>query len=262
MLGVINSELDIINDIINKNTYGVKTYDAILMLIKYMYVNGERDKLNIKETIIQLLSQCDKDFSRTEWNEHISKAIDNTFNSVIKYNKELKINDIKKIQITKKEINTIDSIEDKKIRKIAFIILLYAKINNIVNNSNGWINQSYTNIFKESSVSGNRTEKLKMLHILYSNELISMNMKSSKTSIKINYIDLDENSEVAFYVTDFEYPIYQYLIYEGYNYKKCEVCGKYFKQTSNTKPKKYCNKCAKDIKNKQNKQYYKNLGKI
>lgn len=42
---------------------------------------------------------------------------------------------------------------------------------------------------------------------------------------------------------------------EGYNY--CKVCGKEIK-ISKTKPMRYCGKCAKDIKEKQDLERYKN----
>ena len=39
------------------------------------------------------------------------------------------------------------------------------------------------------------------------------------------------------------------------NYKLCQSCGKLIKIKSKTKPEKYCEKCAKEIQDKQKKEW-------
>lgn len=50
--------------------------------------------------------------------------------------------------------------------------------------------------------------------------------------------------------------MYENLV-ENLKYKKpCEMCGILIEKTPKATTKKYCEKCAKIIKNEQNKSYY------
>jgi rRNA maturation endonuclease Nob1 len=130
-------------------------------------------------------------------------------------------------------------------------MLIYAKINNIITNSNGyWVNKSRNTILKEAKVNLKGKEKKEIFHPLYIKKYIDLPVNITKTSMKVCYADLEEQAEVELTIDDFDGVIYQYLIWKGERWKRCEICGKWIKQ-GNTKPKKYCNICAKDIKSKQ-----------
>ena len=263
MLGVIINEKSIIDNILNNKSCNINIYNAISLLIKHYYLKELEDKIKIKETIINDLSNCgDIEFKRVEWEDNISKLIDKFFKTV-RIHKDLKVKlvEIDKISITINEINKINELPNKKLRKLAFTLLAYAKISNIsLDSEKGWINQSFKNIFTESKVSAKGNDKKLLLHDLYKLDYISQSYKGDNTSLKINYVDNDIDSEIAFEITDFDFVIYSYLIYIGEHWKKCEGCNKRYFIKSNNK-QKYCNACKKDIKNNQNKTYYKNLGK-
>jgi transcription initiation factor IIE alpha subunit len=53
-----------------------------------------------------------------------------------------------------------------------------------------------------------------------------------------------------------------YLEYKlNEKYKSCEICDNRFKLKSANSPQKYCNKCKKEVKIKQNKDSYDKLRK-
>ena len=98
---------------------------------------------------------------------------------------------------------------------------------------------------------------MKILHQLLEEGLITKSIKTGSKSLKVNYIDNDVDSEIAFEVTDLAdcHAIYSYLIYIGEKWKKCENCGDtYFKPKTANSNQKYCTTCAKKIKLEQIKE--------
>lgn len=250
MLGVILNETEIVDNILNKGNYEGNIYNAILLLIKYYHIEGNTDRVDVKENIINNLEKCTNiGFRRIEWEDIISKSIDKLFRDTKIHKTNLKFVDIDKVAITINELNKINSLGNKKLKKLAFVLLVYAKISNVaLDRDDGWINQSYKNIFTESKVSAKGNDKKLLLHDLYKLGYISQSYKNDSTSLKINYIDNEEDSEIAFYIEDFDFIIYSYLNYMGGNWKKCVECGRYFivKSVKNTS-QKYCSICAKEV---------------
>ena len=263
MLGVILNETEIVEGILNKCNCDGNIYNAILLLIKHYYIEGNMDRTDVKENIINNLDKCTNIvFKRVEWEDTMSKTIDKLFRDIKIHKKNIKLVDVGKVEITINELNKINSLESKKLKKLAFVLLVYAKISNVaLDRDDGWINQSYKNIFTESKVSAKGNDKKLLLHDLYKLEYISQSYKNDSTSLKINYIDNKEDSEVAFCIEDFDFVIYSYLNYMGENWIKCTECNKrYFliKNIKNTS-QKYCNECKQKImreyeKNKKRKQ--------
>ena len=248
MLGVTLNETEIIDGILNKKVFKGNIYNAILLLIKHYHIGGNTDRIDVREKIISNLEECnDIEFKRVDWEDSISKSIDKLFRDIKIHKTNLKFVDIGKIAITVGEIDNINSLDNKKLRKLAFVLLVYAKISNIIlDREDGWINQSYKNIFTEAKVSAKGDDKKLLLHDLYKIKYISQSYKNDSTSLKINY--MDKESEVAFYIEDFDFVIYSYLNYIGENWIKCERCGKYFvKNKSAKKTPKYCSVCAKNV---------------
>ena len=62
--------------------------------------------------------------------------------------------------------------------------------------------------------------------------------------MKINYIDND--SEVEMIINNFDGVIYQYLIWKGERWKRCELCNKWIKiRNKKNTSQKYCGSCKK-----------------
>ena len=250
MLGVILNETEIVDNILNKNNCDGNIYNAILLLIKHYHIKGNTDRIDVKENIISNLEKCvNIVFKRVEWEDTISKTIDKLFRDIKIHKKNMKLVDVDKVAITINELNKINSLGNKKLKKLAFVLLVYAKISNVaLDRDDGWINQSYKNIFTESKVSAKGNDKKLLLHELYKLKYISQSYKNDSTSLKINYIDNEEDSEIAFYIEDFDFVIYSYLNYMGENWIKCERCKKYFIKNKNAKKMpKYCSGCAKIV---------------
>ena len=256
MLGLILNETEIVNKtIVGDLELPSKPSKVIRLIIKNMIINNNSED-DIKELVSKLLEKnYGKNYNKNYW----SKYIDSTVKSLKK--KENKMIDVDKVNIYKEELETIKSLNNIRLEKLAFILLVYCKINKQVNPLiNNKINIPLTNIIKESCLNKNNDSKI-LLNDLYKKEFIHQGNSCDGTAIQILYAR--NEGELAFIIDDLRdyQPITWYLEYrQGIKYKKCEKCGKRFEVKSNKKVK--CNECQKDeTKNKTKervKKYRKN----
>lgn len=251
MLNVVLNETEIINNALNGIYNKNQIMIVLKLLMKYYYLKGITDKLELKEKLFDFLKNNYEDFKRPRWEDNISKMIQRFLNLTKKKKIEPRIIDIKEISITKAELENIQALNDIKLEKIAFIMLVYAKISNIMmNNEDGWINKSCSVICKEAKVNLKGIEKEKEFHKLYEKGYIQQRKNNAKTNMKVCYIN--EDSEVEMIVNDFDNVVYKYILWRNKDMMACYNCGKPIKIT--TTNNKYCNSCAKEIKKEQTRE--------
>lgn len=252
MLGVIVNEEKIVEKALEGKLLIDNQSKVVYLLIKYFCGEGKTDMLEIKEEIFKIMSKCDSEFTRPKWNEYLEKQIFKYIKNKERYNSNDDLIHIENIKITNKELEVIDSLKDKKLQKIAFILLVYVKINQQLHkNDSEWINYALGNIFKESKITGDSKTKMKLLHELSKKELITNNLDNRKCSIRINYIH--NESKLVLTIDDLEGVIHYYLNYLGEHWKKCVNCGKWFKLKNKYSPQKYCNSCSIEIEKNNHK---------
>lgn len=257
MLNVTLNESEIIKNALEGNYDSDKIMVTINLLIKYYYINGMNDRLKLREQILNFLKNNYKQYKRAKWEETIIKVVDRFLNTTRKNKVDVKIFDINEIKITKDELIKIQELNNIKLEKIAFVMLIYAKISNIMMNSTeGWINKTCANICKEAKVTLKGIEKEKIFNNLYVLGYIEQRKHNAKTNMKVCYIN--EESEIEIIINDFEGVVYHYLIWKGEKWKKCEECNKWIKVKSK-KPPKYCNTCKKQKQLEWDKEYRKRL---
>ena len=259
MLGVIHNEQIVADKVLNDKVLIVSMSSTIDILIKYYYLkNRDINKLELLYTIFNNLKECNIDsFNPNKCEELITTRIDRFYKTVRKFGDEnIKLNIVDKVVITKAEVAFINSYEDKKVQNILFIMLVYAKITNKLNNNDSyWINQSLTNITKEAKLT-DKKRKTEVFHGLYLDQAISAGNKVGKVSIKVNYAYEDSEEEIV--ITDFDGCVHYWLQYKGEKWKRCEECGKWVKQSKNNK-NKYCKECAKNKEREISKKCMQNL---
>lgn len=250
MLGVTLNESEIIDNALKGNYDRDKIVIVINLLIKYYYKQGAEDKLILSEKILDFLKKYYKNYKRAKWEATINKKVSKYLNLVKRKKINVQIIDIQQIGITKEELKVISSLDDIKLEKIAFIMLVYAKISTVIIETNeGWINTSYNMICKEAKVNLPNIEKLKLFNALYKEGYIQQQKKNNKTNIKVCYINNDSDIEIV--INDFEGVIYQYLMWKGERWKQCEECGKWIKIHKDSNKIKHCSKCAKEVLQQQ-----------
>ena len=238
MRGVILKETDILKNALNGEMES-KPMTTLRILTKYYFGNGDSKEV-IEDKLNKYMKVNYKSYSPSKWKDLINQLV----KSVEKY-KTYKMIDVDEVNITENEWFSITSLNNKQLEKLAFILLVYCKINKIKNPTcDNKINNTFTDIFEECGFRMTNEIKL-LLNELYKLNYISIGLSCNSTSIKINYIEENENN-IKFTIDNFKNVITYYEEYKnGKKYIECECCKK--RIISKTKPKKYCPKCAKEI---------------
>jgi hypothetical protein len=175
--------------------------------------------------------------------------------------------------IFKNEMEIINSVEDENARNLLFILLVYykwaitqqqlfffSKHNNakmvITNDMDVW---KYAGIMKLRVA-----DRYRLCNQLISKGLyVEDNFKSNNYFYLPFASDACDSEEIAICISNYDNILGELYYYnDKEHYKRCSECGVVIKKTRS--PKKYCDDCAKKVKNKQNLQYYRensNLGK-
>ncbi|MGU9539168.1 hypothetical protein ACQX0N_09330 [Clostridium tepidum] len=96
---------------------------------------------------------------------------------------------------------------------------------------------------------------------LYKKGYITISNINTKTNIKLKFGDKENiESENDLIITDFDGVVYQYLIWRGEKWKRCEVCSKWIRIKSKKIPM-YCSKCKKEKQLEWDRKYHKNKEK-
>ena len=238
MRGVILKETDILKNALN-GEMEKKPMSTLRILAKYYFNNGDT-KEEVEDKLNKYMKVNYKSYSPSKWKDLISQLV----KSVEKY-KTYKMIDVDEVNITENEWFSITSLNDKQLEKLAFILLVYCKINKIKNPTcDNKINNTFSDIFKECGFRVTNETKL-LLNELYKLNYISIGLSCNSTSIKINYIEDNENN-IKFTIDNFENVITYYEEYKnGKKYIECECCKKrVIQKTHNVK---YCPKCKKEI---------------
>lgn len=159
---------------------------------------------------------------------------------------------INNIQISRSELESISSLDNLRAEKILFVLLCMAKQQRLSNGfTNGLVKYSITDVCKMARVSVPAEDREYIFHHILKNGLIDIPKKNDTKCLIVNFINFDdvalELSEI-----DCQELAYVYLNWKnkGKGYTRCKKCERWMKQ-SKTKPKKYCEECAKEVQTEQ-----------
>lgn len=248
---VILNEAKEAERIIEKGEVGNKPTSTLFLLGKYYRQKQSLDKEQTINKLNEFMKLNYKNYNPALWEE--------TIEDISKKANKYSLREIDYIGITQSELDRISEINNSKYEKLLFTMLCYAKLyNTLSENNNGWVNADIKEIYRIARVLVKyKNDKFLYLNDLESMGLISFSSKNDNLNIRINFIDVDNESVLQ--IGDFRELGYEYLSYIGNGkFIRCKCCGRVVKKK---KPKdfstKYCLDCAKYIKNEQNKSYYK-----
>lgn len=236
--------------ILNEEKYAKALYDgenqdvrSIMGKIRYItryLVHSEQksDDDAYKETVIWL-SRYHNNFDESSYSNVISDAI----KAASKYPFYI----IDNIKITRSELEAISSLDNLRAEKILFVLLCMAKQQSMANGfTNGLVKYSITDLCKAARVSVPADDREYILYEIVQKGLLGYPKKNNTQCLIVNFIDTDE---VVLELDEFDCQelAYAYLRWKnnGKGYAKCQRCHRLMKQ-SKTKPKKYCESCAKE----------------
>ena len=212
-----------------------KPSNTIRTLVKHYFSIG-MNKPQIYDSVDKFFELNFPDYNKIKWQK--------SFEGMIKYvhkTKDFELLDINKVEITENELIPIVKLNNKKLEKLAFTLLVYAKIYNQLNEKDdNWVNEEHKYIFSDAKIIVGVKDQGKMLHNLKELGLVDSSVMVNSTNIKVNYADLE--SPVVLIISDFRNYVYEYLKWKGENIIKCQECEILFYPNNNLN--KYCKVCA------------------
>ena len=178
----------------------------------------------------------------------------------IKKSKNQKLTEIDSIPVSSNEIAKIKTLENNRLEKLAFTLLIVAKYYNIINpNNNNWTNKNLKTIFSLANVSVTKDKQCNLLNTLKEKGFITLSKKVDSLNFNVEYIEENIKS-ISYSVTDMIDLGNQWLLNFRLNntYKKCGNCNKIIKVSKN---KKYCKNCSFEAKKVNQKEWIKNKRK-
>lgn len=251
---LILNEKEVLNKSLNAGFVDLdKPTNTIRILTKH-YLSLGMNRPQTINFIDKFLLNNYKGYNSVKWQKTVEKIVNS-----IHRDKDYRLVNIEKVDITKKELEEIKYINNDRLERIAFTLLIYAKIFNQLNeNKSNWVNSEHKDIFSDAKVTVTVREQGEMIYKLGELGLVTPSKMVDCTNIKVNFVD--ENSETIIVISDFRNFIYEYLKWKGDKIGNCERCGVLIKITNGNL--KYCKKCAKEVWNDYNrekqKEYYNN----
>lgn len=230
---------------IQTRSLGKKPSETLSRVARY-YIDScdSANKKTIRSKLDLFLLQCDSTASIPKWSKMLDFATDWAFKH--------EAIQIDSIIITKPEMDKIDSLDGKQIRRLAFVLLCLSKYWNIVNSQNdNWVNSKDNEIMAFANINTSIRRQCAMYATLRDTGLIQFSKKVDNTNVRVCFA---EDGEVAMTITDLRNLGYQYLKYHGEPYFECTNCGITVKidEPTRGRKQKYCKECAVEIKTKQN----------
>lgn len=249
----ILNELEYVENII-KNGLGKYGIIFELRLVAKYYSMIGYSGLELENKMIEFCKKNIKQFNHVTWFATIDR--------VCKHGEKNSLFCVKPVRITDLEYDKIKSIGNLKCEKLAFVLLVLAKINKqsymvylrdkIENKSNKkefkftgyYVSEGINEIFKLARVNVNSKKRFEIIRELMALDLISV---TKMGKIKVNFVN---NHSVNDFVvlSKFDNFVLEYVKEYGVKVKYCEVCGCIIEETIHNK--KYCDGCLKDKQKK------------
>jgi len=225
-------------NMIQSKTLGKKPSETLRRVARY-YIDNGYSKNETRELLDAFLIQCEPKASLPKW----SDALDYALARALKYDAI----EIDGIDITQPEMERIDSLEGKQLRRLAFTLLCLAKYwNTVMPNGDGWVNNKENEITALANITATIQRQCLMYHSLRECGMIQFAQRVDNTNVRVCFA---EDGETVLRITDFRNLGYQYLKYHGEPYFECKNCGiiTKYNNPSRTGGQKYCKDCAYEI---------------
>jgi len=208
-----------------------------------LYALNYSDEDNYKHTVEWMINNHNN-FDESSYSNLISDAIKKAHRNPF-YK-------IENIQITKSELDFISSLDNLRAEKVLFVLLCMAKQQSVSYGfTNGLVKYSLPELCKMARISVPSDEREYILYGIIRSGLLGYPKKNNTQCLIVNFISEDEVT-LNLNEVDCQELAYVYLNWknDGKGYTQCQKCHRLMKQ-SKTKPKKYCEECAKEVQTEQ-----------
>ena len=242
--------------ILNEEKYAKSIYDgqnkeekSVISKIGYI----TRYLLNVENKSDDEIYKNSVEWMQKYHNNFEESCYSNLISDAIKKAHKYPFYNIENIKITQSELDIISSLENLRAEKILFVLLCMAKQQCVANGFiNGLVKYSITDLCKMARISVPADEREYILYNIIQRGFLGYPKKNNTTCLIVNFMDND--GEAVLYLDDVDCKelAYVYLNWKnnGSGYTRCQKCNRLMKQ-SKTKPRKYCEDCAKEVQTEQ-----------
>ena len=242
-MSIVLNEYDWAERAIKDKALGKKPYETLSRVAKY-YTYKNYARKEVRRLLDEFLLQCEPAASLVTWSD--------TLDSATKYATKYPLIMIDEILVTKPEMEKIDALPGKQLRRLAFTLLCISKyLYTVSENTNYWVNTPDNEIMNMANINTSIKRQSSMFGQLKDAGMIRFSKQIDNLSVQVLFA---EDGEVALRVTDFRNLGYQYMKYRGEPYFECAHCGltDKIKSATQRRPQKYCAQCAVEIRTRQN----------
>ena len=242
-MSLILNEYEWAENMIREHELGNKPVETLSRVARYYHAN-HYSKHEIRSLLDDFLLKCDPSASLPKWSDTLDKVV----KSCNKYSLVI----LDGVDVSYDELEKIEKLNGKQIRRLAFTLLCSAKYWDAVSDTNNhWSNCSDKEIMQMANINTSIKRQSLMFSELRANGLIKFSKKIDNLNVQVEFICDDES---AIHIIDFRNLGYQYEKFYGGPYFICENCGLTVKMNSPYKGRrqKYCQNCAAEVRAKQN----------
>lgn len=242
--------------ILNEEKYAKTIYDGInnevksvLAKIRYitrycLYGKNMTDEENYRETVTWMTKHH---------NNFDESCYSNVISDAIKQAHKYPFYNIDNIKVTQSELKIISSLDNLRAEKVLFVLLCMAKQQSISNGfTNGLVKYSVTELCKMARISVPAEDREYILYDIVQKGFLGYPKKNNTQCLIVNFINDEDETVLTLDEVDCQELAYIYLNWKNNSkgYTRCQRCNKLIKQ-SKTKPRKYCEECAKEALTEQ-----------
>ena len=237
---ILNEELYAKNLLLGKNKDVKSAVKKIGYITRYnAQVLNKNDDDNYSSTV-QWMNKHQDNFDESSYSNVISKAI--------KGSKKRPLYKIDNIIITKKEFDTIKSLNNIREEKILFVLLCMAKQQSeALKFTDGLVRYTITDLCKSARISVPADEREYILHNILIKGLISCPKKNDTKCLRVNFLEGNGEAELILNEIDCQELAYAYLkLKNGSGFKRCRRCGRLMNSRNKNDFCQYCVKSSQD----------------
>lgn len=241
-MSIVLNEYEWAENVIRERALGKHPYETLSRVAKY-YTYQNMKKSEVRQKLDEFMLECDPSVPLVAWSD--------TLDSAAKYASKYPLIMIDGISITKPELDIIDALPGKQLRRLAFTLLCIAKYLYIVAPSTDyWVSTPDNELMTMANINTSIRRQSSMFNQLKEAGLIRFSKKIDNLSVQVLFVC---DGDPALTITDFRNLGYQYLMYHGEPYFVCENCGITTKiqNPEHNRRAKYCQECAIKIRTKQ-----------
>lgn len=171
-------------------------------------------------------------------------------NKAIKSAKKVGLKQVDHVYVTKSELEFIESLNDIKLEKIAFVLLALAKYHNEVSeDEDDRVYIKLSEVKKMARINMSRIDFEYFYANMYDKGVLKMNTSPVSTIQQVAFVSHDDNDEIAFELKEVDYLelAYAYMSWknDGNGYGRCKACNRLMKSGVRNN-KQYCEECSKE----------------